>query len=325
MNTAVQHEPSRACYLRGCNTAACKQANYRYMSQIRLEHHRGQRRRTDATQTRVHVERLLATGWTQAQISRAAGIVHHLVSDVIHGKQTIANKTAYAILSVPISAPPADTRDVDATGTTRRLQALVAIGWPINQLAPQVGIFSTALGNIARGELLTVRRTTADTVALHYQHLICQPGPSNRSRILARNKGWAPPGVWDDIDNPDDIPDWTGHCGTDRGYWMHRHQELPMCARCEEAHQAWMDDHAHLEPQERNRARFRARAAASSREADLAHDARELMRVSGLDTALAAARLGVTRQHLQQALLRHPEIDETPAEQDAAVDAELAA
>lgn len=204
MTTAADHEPSRACYLRGCKTTGCRQANYRYMSQIRLEHHRGQRRRTDATQTRVHIERLLAGGWTQAQIARAAGIVHHLVSDIIHGKQAIANKTAYAILSVPISAPPADSRDVDATGTMRRLQALAAIGWPIAQLAPQFGIFATALGNIARGELRTVRRTTADTIALHYQHLIRQPGPSNRCRILARNKGWHGPAAWDGtaIDDP---------------------------------------------------------------------------------------------------------------------------
>lgn len=47
-------------------------------------------------------------------------------------------------------------------------------------------------------------------------------------------------------------------------------------------------------------------AAAASREADLAHDGRELLR-HGADTEQAAERLGVTRNHLQQALLRHPD------------------
>lgn len=198
----TDHTPSRACYLRGCPSPECRQENYRYMSRIRLEHHRGQRRRCDATQSRHHIERLLAAGWTQAQIARAAGLVHHLVSDVRRGKQTISNHTAYAILSVPIGSPPTDTRDVDATGTMRRLRALVAIGWPIEQLAPQLGIFPTALGNIARGELRNVRATTADAVALLYQQLVRQPGPSNRSRILARKKGWHGPLAWDDIDDP---------------------------------------------------------------------------------------------------------------------------
>jgi predicted DNA-binding protein (UPF0251 family) len=58
--------------------------------------------------------------------------------------------------------------------------------------------------------------------------------------------------------------------------------------------------------QELNQERFRARAAATTREADLAHDARELMRVCGLTTEQAAERLDVTRPHLHQALKRHP-------------------
>jgi hypothetical protein len=205
---AETHTPSRGCYQRGCQQPGCAQENYRYMSRLRLEHHRGQRRRRDATQSRHHIERLIATGWTQAQIARAAGIVHHLIGDVRHGKQMIANSTAYAILSVPIGPPPADTRDVDATGTARRLRALVAIGWPIEQLAPQLGIFPTALGNIARGELAHVRATTADVVALHYQQLTRTPGPSNRSRILARKKGWHGPAAWDNnIDDPAAVPE----------------------------------------------------------------------------------------------------------------------
>lgn len=207
--TTADHIPSRGCYQRGCQLPECSQANYRYMSRLRLEHHRGQRRRTDATQTRHHIERLIAGGWTQAQIARAAGLAHHLIGDTRRGQQIVANSTAHAILSVPIGPPPAPVRDVDATGTMRRLRALVAIGWPIDQLAPQLGIYPTALGNIARGELAHVRIATADTVALHYQHLIRRPGPSNRGRILARKKGWHGPAAWDGaaIDDPNAKPE----------------------------------------------------------------------------------------------------------------------
>lgn len=206
--TTTDHTPSRACYLQGCRAPECAQKNYRYMSRLRLDYQRGKRRRISATQSRHHIERLLAAGWTQAQIARAAHLAHHIVGDIHRGQQTISNPTALAILSVPIGPAPANIRDTDATGTIRRLRALVAMGWPIEQLAPQLGILPTALCNIARGELKSVRITTADTVALHYQHLSRQAGPSNRTRILARKKGWHGPLAWDAIDDPNCQPEY---------------------------------------------------------------------------------------------------------------------
>lgn len=301
------HTPSRACYQRGCSTDACKQANYRYMARLRLDHARGQRRRTDSTQPRVHIERLLAAGWLKTQIARAAGLNHHTIIDVLAGQPTVANRIALAILSIPIGQPPADTRDTDATGTIRRLRALVALGWPIAQLAPRLGMYETACGNIARGELRQVRTATAEAVATLYRDLSRTAGPSNRTRILTAKKGWPPPAAWDDdlIDDPNAHPEWTGYCGTDRGWWTHRWQNLPMCPRCEHAHQEWLDERAGLHPQERNQEMFRARAAASQREAELAIDARELLRY-GVGIEQAAARLGVSKNHLQQVMLRHP-------------------
>jgi DNA-binding CsgD family transcriptional regulator len=211
------HEPSRACYLRGCQHNECEQANYRYMKRLRLEHARGQRRRTDATQTRAHVERLIAAGWNQAQISRAANLAHRTIGAVVAGSPTVANTTALAILSIHIGPPPQDARDVDATGTTRRLQALVTIGWPIAQLAHRFGIYPTALGNITRGELQHVRATTAETIALHYRQLSRTPGPSQRARNDARKKGWHSPLAWDGaaIDDPNAQPDTHGQDDAD--------------------------------------------------------------------------------------------------------------
>lgn len=203
----THHTPSRTCYQHGCPQPECKAADYQYMSRLRLDHHRGQRRRTDAAQARHHIERLHAAGWTQAQIARAAGLAHRTIGCITAGAPTISNRTALAILSVPIGPAPADTRDVDATGTVRRVRALVAIGWPIAHLAPRFGMYDTALGNIARGQLAHVRATTADVVALEYRVLSRIPGPSQRARNEASKKGWHGPAAWDDIDNPDEQPD----------------------------------------------------------------------------------------------------------------------
>ncbi|MFI1485694.1 hypothetical protein [Streptomyces sp. NPDC020747] len=236
MTTAADHTPSRGCYQRGCPLPECAQENYRYMCRLRLSYHRGERRRTDATQTAHHIERLIEADWTQAQIARAAGIAHHIVGDIRRGQPIVATTTARSILAVPIGPPPADTRDVDATGTTRRLRALVAIGWPIAQLSTRLGIWPTALGNIARGELEHVRATTADTVALHYQHLIQHPGPSNRARILARNKGWRDPQWWEDYGRIDD-PDFDPEAADEFGF-----RERAKLRREEIIHLAWHGD-----------------------------------------------------------------------------------
>lgn len=204
-----RHTPSRSCYQNGCPERACKEADYRYMSALRLDHHRGQRRRTDATQTRVHIERLLAAGWTQAQIARAARLNHRVMTAVLAGQRTVANDTARGVLNIPIGPAPDDARDVDATGTRRRVQALVAFGWPLAQLAPRFGLYTTNLGLIANGRRAYVHATTAETVAADYRRLSRLPGPSARARADAARKGWASPAAWDEdtIDDPAAVPD----------------------------------------------------------------------------------------------------------------------
>lgn len=315
MTTAASEQyghGTRPCYVRGCRRPECCAANYQYMSRIRLEYHRGQQRRIDSTQTRSHIDRLYAAGWSQAQIAREADVAHRVIGAVSRGQKTVAKQTALGVLSILIGPPPAE-RDVDATGTIRRVRALVAIGWPIAQIAPKVGLYPTGLATISRG-VPHVRATTADRVAREYRRLSRTPGPSNRARNDARRKVWAPPAAWDDerLDDPTATPDWTGHCGTDRGWWTHSLQKIPTCPPCETAHDAWKAEHRQMPRSEYMAALQRARGAASNREAGLAEDGRELMRF-GADYEQAAARLGVTRQHLQQALIRHPERLDTAA------------
>ncbi|MFC9244585.1 hypothetical protein ACFT7S_11310 [Streptomyces sp. NPDC057136] len=130
---------------------------------------------------------------------------------------------------------------------------------------------------------------------------------ANRFRNYARAKGWPPPAAWDDdvIDDPAALPEWTGCCGTDRGWWMHTLQKLPMCELCEAAHERWNAKHRGLEKGAFQAALMKSRASASSRGSDIAEDGRELMRL-GHSYDTAAGRLGVTLNHLQQELHRHP-------------------
>jgi hypothetical protein len=51
-----------------------------------------------------------------------------------------------------------------------------------------------------------VNRFLHDAVARVYEELCMIPGPSQRTRALAANRGWAAPLDWDDIDDLNEQP-----------------------------------------------------------------------------------------------------------------------
>lgn len=253
-----------------------------------------------------HILELQASGMSQALIARHAHVSQTTISYLINGHiESCHRDKALGILAVRPSQFD-ELSERPALGASRRARALYAIGHGRESIAAASGLSPCTIGQIANSRYTLIDGRIDAAIRLAYRTLGNSHGPSVKARRRAESQGWAPPGVWDDIDDPDAVPDWTGHCGSDRGYWMHQRQNLPMCPRCKTAHEEWLDAHADLTVQQLNQERFRARAAATTREADLAHDARELMRVSGLTTEQAAERLEVTRPHLHQALKRHP-------------------
>jgi transcriptional regulator with XRE-family HTH domain len=279
----------------------------------------------DATPVRTHVNAIRSTGMGVANLSEKTGVSIATIDHLLYGSgdyppaAQLRTESAQALLAYwPTLDDYYDGAIIDATGTRRRIQALAAIGWPSNAIQQRVNhITLKAVERLRINDRVTAR--TARAIRDLYDEVSekraedygVTPWVAVRSRTYATKNEYAAPIAWDPdtIDDPNAHPDWTGFCGTDRGFWAHSLHQLPMCSRCKAAHEEWLDEHADLSAQELNQARFRARNAAAHREADLAHDARELMRVSGLDVQLAAERLGVTRNHLQQVLLRHPELE----------------
>lgn len=102
---------------------------------------------------------------------------------------------------------------VDATGTSRRLRALVAIGYGQPGLAQRLGISVQSLSLILLGHQKSVdarlRSAVADLFVDTWSHPI--NGPSGeRSRTIARAHGWFGPLAWDDIDDPASMPNVDG-------------------------------------------------------------------------------------------------------------------
>ncbi|MFJ8923912.1 hypothetical protein ACIREK_31095 [Streptomyces sp. NPDC102415] len=276
----------------------------------------------DAEPARQHVLAIRTnTGMSLANLAAATNVGIGTLEHLIYGcsgyppAAQIRPESASALLAYwPALDDYIDGAVIDATGTRRRMQALSAIGWAAPAVHQRINFVNVrTVANLKGRELVTAR--VARAVRDFYQAVSGSPAETHgvaavtakQARSLARRNQWAAPSAWDDdtIDDPQAIPDWTGHCGTDRGWWMHTSQKLPMCEACQNAHEAWKAEHRVLPREEYMSALFLARAAASTRGAEIAHDGRELMRL-GCTTEQAADRLRISKEYLQQELARHP-------------------
>ena len=226
--------------------------------------------------------------------------------------QSVRRDTLAKIQAVAPQPMTARGMYVDSLASQRRVQSLCALGHSMLVIANAAGTTQKRIQLISSGRQASVRHHIAIRLLATYRELseiTPKPGRSStRTRRGAAEKGWAPPAAWDDdsIDDPEAHPDWTGFCGTDRGWWTHRLERIPACERCQAAHDEWLQAHQGLSHGDRFKALGRAKAEASNRGAAIVENARELMRL-GASYETAAQRLGITRQHLQQELIRHPE------------------
>ncbi|NJP70405.1 helix-turn-helix transcriptional regulator [Streptomyces sp. C1-2] len=167
----------------------------------------------DGTQTRVHIERLTARGWTQRQIAHAAGLNATTLNAIVTGKsRKVRRENAAAVLSIRLDSKPTLPRGyVDATGTRRRLQALMVLGYPVSLVALKAGLGRSTLHPAVDGTWATVHSSTAARVARVYRNLCLHPSPRGPRAEQARNEaaanGWHGPMAWEDIDNPACQPD----------------------------------------------------------------------------------------------------------------------
>ncbi len=214
-HTCTRHPAGkRTCYARcQCRCRPCTDAATRWTTLCEAGH----TARVPGHLMLAHISRLNKAGMTNPDIAHAAHISPATISNLTAGRTHSMNRAAAtAILAVQ----PAPSRHgcIDATGTTRRLQALAAIGWDSAKLAPRIGVKPRRLERLRRGEKPAVHATTAAKIGQLYRHLSMTPATgwqADRARTIARNRGWAPPLAWDDghgphgIDNPTAAPHTT--------------------------------------------------------------------------------------------------------------------
>ncbi|MFG1963158.1 hypothetical protein [Nonomuraea sp. NPDC049028] len=180
----------------------------------------------DAEPVRQHVRDLQTCGVGLRRIAEAADVDLQRLQAILTGRrgqrrkgpqQKMRLKLAAKVLAVEPSLDLLGAKTVlDSTGTRRRLQALVTLGWSQSKLAEQLGWTPSNFTTLMKEPRTIV--ATARKVRALYDELWDQAPPENdhrakiaasRARNHAAKQGWPPPAAWDDdtIDDPTARPD----------------------------------------------------------------------------------------------------------------------
>lgn len=220
-NTRHEHGTRNAYVLDRCRCRACRDAAATYERRRAKDRAYGRDAYVDATPVRDHVHHLQARGMGWKRIADAANLERSVVWKLLYGDPTrgqtptkrVMPKTRDALLAVNLDLAPGLT--IDGTGTRRRLQALVTLGWSISELGRRLDTLPSNLATTIHGHKEVTVATAAKVTALYDQLWDVTPPPSGRhgsvparARAYAARKGWAPPLAWDDetIDDPQATP-----------------------------------------------------------------------------------------------------------------------
>lgn len=219
-----QHGTRTAYVLDRCRCLPCSRANAAAESDRERQKAYG---RYDwfvsAAQARAHVLHLMDQGMGLKRIVAVSGVAQGTLWKLVYGKRQadgvqkptrrITHHVHDRLMATRLNL--ADGARVDSTGTHRRVQALVAIGWSQQKIANRLGMNRGNFGTMM--SRTTVTRRTRDTmVAIFDEWSMRLPpatnqrerGSASRARNHAKAHGWVPPLAWDDdaIDDPNARP-----------------------------------------------------------------------------------------------------------------------
>lgn len=161
----------------------------------------------DATPAREKIQDLHDRGWSFYRIGRRAGIATATVQRIGRG----ISRRAYApTVNALAAVEQHGERWVNATGTRRRISALVRMGWTYVEISRLTGIPRDTLRKVTQRS--RVNAENADAVSSLYERLHLTPGPSQKARTAGVTRGFHPPFAWDleTIDDPTAEPNYGG-------------------------------------------------------------------------------------------------------------------
>ncbi|MEU2924157.1 hypothetical protein ABZ636_03720 [Streptomyces sp. NPDC007251] len=210
--------------LDGCRCYTCGWARAQYEDNRQRAIQRGTwQPYIDAEPVRIHIRHLQDCGMGLRAIAAAAGIDRKRLQAILTGRpergtgpqEKVRPTLAAAVLTVePSLENLAPSTLINPAGTRRRIQALVAMGWPQQHLADRLDMTPSNFSAMIRRDHVMVRRALAVRALYNAlwradpaQHGATAAGIT-RARKLAAANGWPPPAAWDDdtIDDPAATP-----------------------------------------------------------------------------------------------------------------------
>nr|BEK68804.1 hypothetical protein KPHV_60310 [Kitasatospora purpeofusca] len=198
-------------YWRGCRCPECTTAASKRSNRNQLLRQRGHGSICSSQAASRRIRDLQAAGMTNKAIQDIAQISQCTLYRVLRG-EAIRRESLTRIMAVAV---PKGTRVGTKalrppTGTRRRMQALVAAGWPSSALAERLGLdrqFTHQLlyrehENVALQTELAVKALFGQIHTVRPETAGIHPTLAKRARLLAERRGWHPAGVWDDMDDP---------------------------------------------------------------------------------------------------------------------------
>lgn len=211
------------CYAScGCSCDPCMEAARVYRAEQRRRRAEQGPRYVPIGPAQERLAELRRAGIGMRRLSELTGIPHRNLQVIRAGaregtvQHTIQRETMQALMAFrPTSADVAALRQINATGTRRRLQALAALGWSRAELSRRSGLTPTTVGRLLSAEWCSIG--SARTVHSLYESMWDQHPPEDaagqrqsKARALANaaRHGWAVPMAWDDskIDDPQARP-----------------------------------------------------------------------------------------------------------------------
>lgn len=204
---------------------------------------------SERAELREHLTALHRAGMSHRQIADSAPGYHRdtTVYKIVEGRTASTHRDVYNDLMRARWVQPTGYRRgsrVHPCGVQRRLRALVYAGFSCSILGELLDVSCQAVYQLINADRLVAASTVTKIDELYGKLAEADPkdyGATNygisRARNTALRRGWEPVGCWDPdtIDDPEAYPEWTGQCGSQAGYRIHRRENIPVCRLCRDA------------------------------------------------------------------------------------------
>lgn len=197
-------DPLTALQQRQCRSGRCTRIAHPYAKGLCEAHayqHGIIRPYIDAQTVAAHIRHLDVPA---KAIARAARVTPQTIHNILNG----SSRRVKATVSDRILAVTPD--NIPAVGyrptwpATRRVQALRAAGWRLDELEEHTGVDKGSLGGISFGRYDSIQADTDQAIRNTYREL----GPAIKRKAVwsVERRGWPLPAEWNNPDDPDEDP-----------------------------------------------------------------------------------------------------------------------